>query len=697
MSLLKRLFSFGKKTLQSEGLAAYDAGIVAYDRKEYITAYECFSKLANEGHAISQLYVGVMYKKGQGVTKDYKKSFSWMNKAAKQGLLQAQYNLAVMYENGDGTQQSQAEAVHWYRKSAEQGQVYAQYSLARMLGQGIGIKKNTREAAKYLRLAAEQGHDSAQYNLALHYSDGSGVKENHAEAARWYKKAAEQEHIYAQFNLGVCYRDGRGVEQDNQEAVRWFRKAADKNLKEAQYSLGAFYDTGKGVELNHNEAANFYRKAAVQGHSTAQLYLGAMYKKGEGVPLDFKTAYAWFTVASANGCDDAAEQLDSLAYNMPTSQLELAKSLGREYLRKYQIASDKVKTSVGAESEFNNKIATPQKAVDAMRSIGLTKTESTEKESDLNNIEHTFIVGLDLLERNNFEAAYRLWLQLASEGCPVSQYAIGWLYESGKLGNKDYKEAVIWYRRASVQGYPKARYALHSIYQNIPVEKYIDVTGKPSDWISFDKMNRIFETKRWVSEIGRSFTQSELGFEYKNRNKYLLEIENIDKQIVKKHNKLTKLLNAAREDNNFSREDEDGYDVGCGHYDYSFEYDLYLICLENECYAEAYVRLSIYIEKDDPGDWEEWEEHDKLIQSRDELALDLGPGVLEKCKKRVIEYLGSSSDELKDEEVEDLDVDVEVEHAIDQDNDNHRFTHCEDSDNGYDGLESHWHEYHKHD
>lgn len=381
MSLLKRLFSVGKKSLPNEWIASFDTGIMAYGREDYITAYQSFYKLAEVGHAISQMYVGVMYKSGQGVKKDYKKSFDWMKKSAKQGLLQAQYNLAVMYDNGEGTQQDQSEAANWYRKSAEQGEVFAQYRLACMLGQGVGISKNTKEAAKYLRLAAEQGHDSAQYNLALLYSDGNGVKQNYAEAARWYKQAAEQGHINSQFNLGVCYRDGCGVKQNNQEAVRWWRKAAENGSKGAQYSLGAFYDTGKGVEQNYNEAAHWYRKAAVQGHSTAQFYLGAMYKKGEGVPLDLKEAYAWFLVASANGCDDATEQLDSLAYNMPTYQLELGKSLGKEYLKKYKKSLEKHEEDNTSKVKFNSKITTPSNKLkqEAVKDLSSAKRHQEDR------------------------------------------------------------------------------------------------------------------------------------------------------------------------------------------------------------------------------------------------------------------------------------------------------------------------------
>ena len=45
---------------------------------------------------------------------------------AEQGFAIAQYNLGIMYGNGDGVPQDDAEAVRWYFLAAEQGNEYAQ-------------------------------------------------------------------------------------------------------------------------------------------------------------------------------------------------------------------------------------------------------------------------------------------------------------------------------------------------------------------------------------------------------------------------------------------------------------------------------------------------------------------------------------------------------------------------------------------
>ena len=62
-----------------------------------------------------------------------------VRKAAEQGDAVAQYKLGVMYYDGSGVLQDYAEAVKWYREAAEQGHAIAQNSLGQMydLGQGV--------------------------------------------------------------------------------------------------------------------------------------------------------------------------------------------------------------------------------------------------------------------------------------------------------------------------------------------------------------------------------------------------------------------------------------------------------------------------------------------------------------------------------------------------------------------------------
>ncbi len=68
---------------------------------------------------------------GRGVEKDDAEAVKWYRKAADQGYALAQYNLGVMYANGRGVVKDDAEAVKWYRKAAEQGNEDAEKALRR--------------------------------------------------------------------------------------------------------------------------------------------------------------------------------------------------------------------------------------------------------------------------------------------------------------------------------------------------------------------------------------------------------------------------------------------------------------------------------------------------------------------------------------------------------------------------------------
>ncbi|NOR73090.1 MAG: hypothetical protein GQ467_04385 [Mariprofundaceae bacterium] len=56
---------------------------------------EC-KKAADQGHASAQYYLGVMYDKGKGVTRDDKEAAKWYRKAADQGHASAQRYLEAM-------------------------------------------------------------------------------------------------------------------------------------------------------------------------------------------------------------------------------------------------------------------------------------------------------------------------------------------------------------------------------------------------------------------------------------------------------------------------------------------------------------------------------------------------------------------------------------------------------------------------
>ena len=84
-------------------------------------SYHSTLSSANQGDAISQYNLGVMYERGHGVRQDYQKALELYTKSANQGYFAAQYNLGVVYEQGLGVRQDYRKAKEWYGKACDSG------------------------------------------------------------------------------------------------------------------------------------------------------------------------------------------------------------------------------------------------------------------------------------------------------------------------------------------------------------------------------------------------------------------------------------------------------------------------------------------------------------------------------------------------------------------------------------------------
>jgi TPR repeat protein len=135
----------------------------------------------------SQTKTGNLFRKGDGVEKNYVKAVYWYRRAANQGFAGAQNNLAVMYEQGLGVPKNKSEAAKWYRKAAEQHNAYAQHSIGKMYLDGEGVPQNFEKAAKWISKAAEQSHNRAFRDMGEMYWKGLGVSQNNILAYMWWK------------------------------------------------------------------------------------------------------------------------------------------------------------------------------------------------------------------------------------------------------------------------------------------------------------------------------------------------------------------------------------------------------------------------------------------------------------------------------------------------------------------------------
>lgn len=152
------------KTLFAPGFLK---GSVAHGEGDYETAISEFEPLAKKGNVLAQYLMGVMYKFGQGVSKNLKQAVEWFTLAAEQGDSGAQFTLGLMFKNGNGLQQSSEAAVKWFTCSAKQGNAMAQFMLGLMYFKGEGTAQDDQMAFIWFRVSELNGDKNGKKLRAI--------------------------------------------------------------------------------------------------------------------------------------------------------------------------------------------------------------------------------------------------------------------------------------------------------------------------------------------------------------------------------------------------------------------------------------------------------------------------------------------------------------------------------------------------
>lgn len=91
-------------------------------------AIDWYIKAGNQGHGEAQIRMGMYYKEGFSVPKDYVKAMEWWLKAANQGYSHAQLNVGLIYyDGGEGICMNKNLAMEWYLKAANGGSIMARH------------------------------------------------------------------------------------------------------------------------------------------------------------------------------------------------------------------------------------------------------------------------------------------------------------------------------------------------------------------------------------------------------------------------------------------------------------------------------------------------------------------------------------------------------------------------------------------
>ena len=170
--------------------ADFQAGMDANNRGDYATALREWRPLAEQGDALAQYNLGVLYRKGRGVTQDDVQARKWYDKAAVQGHAKAQYNLGTLYFNGEGVPKDYKQALRWFRLAADQGEAVAQTKIAIMYEDAQGVPHDLVQAYKWYSLAITSGDKPAtllRNTLADHMTEAQ-IAEAKKLAQEWKPK-----------------------------------------------------------------------------------------------------------------------------------------------------------------------------------------------------------------------------------------------------------------------------------------------------------------------------------------------------------------------------------------------------------------------------------------------------------------------------------------------------------------------------
>lgn len=89
----------------------WEDGMAAYNRGDYVPAIQVFRAMAGQGNVKAQGVLGVMYRRGQGVTRNSARAFLWFSRAAKRGDIRAKAELREVSQTMSPEELAQARAM----------------------------------------------------------------------------------------------------------------------------------------------------------------------------------------------------------------------------------------------------------------------------------------------------------------------------------------------------------------------------------------------------------------------------------------------------------------------------------------------------------------------------------------------------------------------------------------------------------
>lgn len=314
-------------------------GAVLLDRGDNKEALRLFKRSADAGSAEGQHRLALVFAEGlAGTPRNEARAVELFEKAANSGHQRAQLNLGILYFRGQGVTRDLVQVRAWLEKAAAGEDPYALYALGRAMdeSQGAALTDPVR-AADLFRRAAEKGHPYAALRYAIALQDGSGVKKDLTAAQNWLLQAQRAGVPEASLALGdmlvrtPANKDKSANQKIVAMAIGWYDSAAEAGVASAQFKLANAYFAGAGVQRDIAKALVWYERAARQGLAEAQHALGILLTGGVAGPADPVEGYKWLILAEKGGNADTKAIREKAKEKMAAADLKRAEALAQSF------------------------------------------------------------------------------------------------------------------------------------------------------------------------------------------------------------------------------------------------------------------------------------------------------------------------------------------------------------------------------
>lgn len=314
------------------------------------------------------------------------------------------------------------------------------------LGDLKPFKKENLEAKE--NYAEEHNDAETQFILGYMYETGTNTPAVDLEEAEyWYIKAVNNDYLPAMVALGKLYK--LAGSNSVRKTLELFEGALQKGSGKAGYELGWMYEQGQGVAADPQKALSYYEKAAELGDLNAHLKVALFYQYGNGTEVDIPKAVYHY---------------NNLKKQAPTENIRLSvmDMLGKIYagiavMRQDPAEQFKWYSFAAAEGNKRAKIAVADAYRDGngtqrnyLAALDIYKEIAGGYEDTyaMNNIGYIYANGFGVDQ--DYEEAFKWYLQSAEKGNPEAAWQVGNAYYYGQGIEKDQIQAKKWFDRSSV-------------------------------------------------------------------------------------------------------------------------------------------------------------------------------------------------------------------------------------------------------